>query len=85
MAVPGVFYQWDFCAKALVDNLCRNILKDRKLRQQANDSAAVVHPPVALHVTPRSPVFKRSRDQQLPCAPDKPSIVSYMHKWQVAD
>ena len=84
MAVPGAFCV-NFCVKALVDNLYRNILKDRKLRQQANDSAAVIHPPVALHERPRSPIFKRSRDQPIPSAPDNPSIVSYMNKWQVAD
>ena len=85
MAVPGAFCQWDFYVKALFDNLRRNILKDRKLRQQVNDSAGVVLPPVALHETPRSPVFKRSSNQPITCAPDNPSIVAYMHKWQVAD
>lgn len=82
------FVQWDLCVKAHVDNLRRNILKDRKSRQQVDDPAGVVHPPTALPERPRSPVFKRNRDQPMPCAPDNtdnPSIVSYMHKWQVAD
>ena len=70
--------------KAFVDNLRRNILKDRKLRQQVNNSAGVVHLPTALPERPRSPVFKRNGDKPMPCAPDNPSIVSYMHKWQVA-
>ena len=50
-----------------------------------NDSAEVVDPPKALPERARSPFFKRSKVQLKPCAPDNPSIVSYMHKWQVAD
>lgn len=86
MAVLGAFCNGTFCVRAPVDNLRSNILKDRKLRQQVNDSAGVVHhPPVALRETPRSPVFKRSKEQPIPSAPDNPKIVTYMHKWQVAD
>lgn len=48
-----------------------------------NDSAGVVHPPTALPERPRSPVFKRNRDQRMPCGPENPLVV-YMHKWQVA-
>jgi hypothetical protein len=79
------------CVKrALVDNLRRNILKDRKLRQQVNESAeVVVRPPTvtALPKRPRSPLFKRNIEQQpIPsCASNNSSIVSYMHKWQVTD
>lgn len=79
------FCQWDFCFKALIDNLCRNILKDRKLLQQVNEPAGVVHPPVALPERPRSPFFKRSRDQPIPCVPENTSMVPYMRKWQVVD
>ena len=84
MAVLGAFCNGTFCVRAPVDNLRSNILKDRKLRQQVNDSVEVVHPPVAFRERPRSPVFKRSKDQPILSAPDNPTIVSHMHKWQVA-
>ena len=71
--------------KRLLIILCRNILKDRKLLQQVNDSAVgVVHPPKALPERPRSPFFKRIREQPIPSAPDNSSLVSYMQKWQVS-
>ena len=85
MAVLGSFRSLGI-VNALVDNLGRNILKERKLRQQVNDSVGVVqNPPAALPERPRSPFFKRNKDQPMPCAADNSSIVSYMHKWQVEE
>lgn len=99
MVVLGAFFFFvsgDFVCvcvlkREFVDNLRRNILRDRKLHQQVNDSAGVVvHPPTVtttLPKRPRSPLFKRNIDQQpIPsCASNNSSIVSYMHKWQVTD
>ena len=63
----------------------KNILKDRKLRQQVNDSssAGVVHPPTALPERTRPPVFKRYRNQKMPCAPDNPFYMMHVAGKQI--
>ena len=66
--------------------LHRNILKDKDLRQQVNDSAEVVQNlPTALPERPRSPISKRNIEQPMRCSPDTFLIASYMHKWEVDD
>lgn len=86
MVVPGALVgTLFFCVnlKHLLIDFHRNFLKDKKMRQQSNDSAGVVHPPKELPARPRSPIFKR---QPIPCAPEKDisSTASYLNKWQVS-
>jgi hypothetical protein len=82
MVVPGALAGLFVLIETLIDDFHSNFLKDKKMRQQSNDSAGVVHPPKELPARPRSPIFKR---QPIPCAPAKDisSTASYLNKWQV--